>query len=90
MLQRDSSNLEDYVTYTWASLTLVRDGVYEVVFGETLMLSPGSVQFVYFSAGGKDILGCSPLLTVRSNINIARYKINQFVAEVLPGSVVEK
>ena len=27
---------------------------------------------------------------VRSNINIARYKINQFVAEVLPGSVVEK
>ena len=70
-MQRDLTNLEDYVTYTWASVNLVREGVYEVVFGESLMLSPGDVQFVYFSAGGKDILGCSPLLSVRWNINIS-------------------
>ena len=71
MLQADSSNLEDFTTYTWASVRLVRDGVYEVVFGETLMLSAGWVKFVYFSGGGKDILGCSQPISVRWNINIS-------------------
>lgn len=37
----------------------------KVVFGETLLLSPGEVQFVYFSAGGADVLGYSQPLTVR-------------------------
>ena len=35
------------------------------------MLTPGEVRVVYFSAGGKDILGRSGLLAVRSNINIS-------------------
>ena len=43
----------------------------KVVFGETVMLTPGEVRVVYFSAGGKDILGRSGLLSVRSNINIS-------------------
>ena len=43
----------------------------KVVFGETVMLTPGEVRVVYFSAGGKDILGRSGLLTVRSDINIS-------------------
>ena len=43
----------------------------KVVFGETVMLTPGEVRVVYFSAGGKDILGRSGLLSVRSDINIS-------------------
>ena len=38
------------------------------------MLTPGEVRVVYFSAGGKDILGRSGLLSVRSDksdINIS-------------------
>ena len=30
VLQSDSTNLEDFITYCWASLKLVREGVYEV------------------------------------------------------------
>ena len=30
LLQGDSSNLEDYITYCWASVKVVREGVYEV------------------------------------------------------------
>ena len=35
------------------------------------MLTPGEVRLVYFSAGGKDILGRSGPLSVRSDINIS-------------------
>ena len=30
VFQRDSSNLEDFITYCWASVKVVREGVYEV------------------------------------------------------------
>lgn len=30
LFQADCSNLEDFTTYTWASVSLVREGVYEV------------------------------------------------------------
>jgi len=65
LYRANNSNLEDYITYTWASNKLVRDGAYEVIFGETVNLSPGQFRLVYFSSGGRDILGISDVISVR-------------------------
>jgi len=36
-----------------------------VIFGETVNLSPGQFRLVYFSSGGRDILGISDVISVR-------------------------
>lgn len=66
LYREDCSNLEDYVTYTWASTKMVRDGAYEVMFGEAVTLRPGNFRFVYFSSGGRDIYAYSDVVTIRS------------------------
>ena len=44
----------------------MRDGAFEVIFGE--FLNPGKFRLVYFSAGGKDILGYSGVVTIRNRV----------------------
>ena len=48
------------------------------------MISPGSVQFVYFSGGGKDILGYSQPISVRWKINISPR--SDFTTNITPGA----
>jgi hypothetical protein len=42
-----------------------RDGVYEVVFDESVYLRPDDYRLVYYSAGSSSILGVSPVFSVR-------------------------
>jgi len=65
VFRADSTNLEDHLSYTWASTKLVRDQVFEVLFDESVFLSPGDYKLVYFSAGARDILGCSKNFSVK-------------------------
>jgi len=65
VFRADNTNLEDYLSYTWASTKLVRDQVFEVLFDESVFLSPGNYKLVYFSAGARDILGCSKPFNVK-------------------------
>jgi len=37
----------------------------QVLFDESVFLSPGDFKLVYFSAGARDILGCSKTFSVR-------------------------
>ena len=48
-LRAECTNLEDHITYAWASTRLVRDGAYEVIFGGEEILGPGQYRAVYFS-----------------------------------------
>jgi len=55
----DTNNLEDHHAYTWASTTLVRNSVYEVLLDESVFPSSGDFRLVFFSVGSRDILGVS-------------------------------
>eukprot|EP00092_Neocalanus_flemingeri_P025806 GFUD01027972.1.p1 GENE.GFUD01027972.1~~GFUD01027972.1.p1 ORF type:complete len:457 (-),score=93.79 GFUD01027972.1:300-1670(-) len=61
----NNTNLEDHLAYTWASTRVARDQVFEVLFDESVFLSPGDFKLVYFSAGARDILGYSKSFRVR-------------------------
>lgn len=63
------TNLEDHMSYTWASSTLVRDSVYEVILDMSIFPAPGDFRLVYFSAGARDILGWSNSLQLRSDLH---------------------
>jgi len=65
VFRADSTNLEDHLSYTWASTKLARDQVFEVLFDESVFLSPGSYRLVYFSAGARDVLGYSSPFSVK-------------------------
>jgi len=65
VFRADNTNLEDHLSYTWASTKVARDQVFEVLFDESVFLSPGSYRLVYFSAGARDILGYGKPFTVK-------------------------
>ncbi len=54
-----------YMMYTERACVQCRDGVYEVVFDESVYLRPDDYRLVYFSAGSSSILGVSPVFSVR-------------------------
>jgi hypothetical protein len=53
-----------YIVYTEEPVQC-RDGVYEVVFDESVYLRPDDYRLVYYSAGSSSILGVSPVFSVR-------------------------
>ena len=53
ILRAECTNLEDHITYAWASSRLVRDGAYEVIFGGEEILGPGQYRAVYFSTDAR-------------------------------------
>jgi len=66
LYRADSTNLEDYLAYTWASTRLVRDSVFEVLFDESTILVPGQFKLVYFTSGARDVYGVSKPFHVRA------------------------
>lgn len=65
VFRADSTNLEDHLSYTWAATKVARDQVFEVLFDESVFVSPGNYRLVYFSAGARDVLGYSNSFTVK-------------------------